>query len=132
MNRVFENFLSDIRPYRSGGESGGTMAFAPRVELTDNGQEYLVHCELPGCKKEDISLDVHDQVLAIQGETKFKQEVNRENVKFSERRYGKWSRTIPLPHRVAKDKVTAKFEDGVLEVVLPRTEEEQKKRITIS
>lgn len=129
MSRLFDNFLTDIRPFR---ETSELSSFVPRVEVSDDGQSYKVHCELPGCRKEDISLDVHDNALMIQGETKQKRDVNKDNVKFSERRYGKWTRSIALPQRVDKNKVSAKFEDGILEVVLPRTEEEQKRRITIS
>lgn len=92
----------------------------PAVEIADAENEYTVTAEVPGLKKEDISIDYDDGVLTIAGEKK--EEVREEDKKYYlfERCYGSFERSFTLPNSVDGDKITAKVSDGVLTIHLPK------------
>lgn len=104
----------------------------PRVEVTENDKQFNVHAELPGVRKEDIHVDVEGDTLTFTGESKQSNDYNDRNVRYSERRYGTYSRTLPVPANVDKDKIQASFKDGVLELSLPKSKTASSKRITVS
>lgn len=87
----------------------------------------VLRAELPGIKKEDVDLTVHDEAITLKGEFKRDETVKDEDYYFSERRYGAFERTVPLPKEIDADKAKALFKDGVLEVVLPKKEEAKPK-----
>ena len=89
--------------------------------------------ELPGLKKSDVNIDVQDGRLVVSGQTAVDTEKKDEGYHLRERRFGRFSRTIPLPRGVKPEEIAAKMEDGVLSVVFPKTGAEQTpKKITIS
>lgn len=89
--------------------------------------------ELPGLKKEDVSIDVHNGVLTVAGESKQSTEHDENGYVVRERRFGKFSRAVSLPQGVKPDDIKASFENGVLTVQFPKTSAEQApKKITIS
>jgi HSP20 family protein len=120
MDRMFGDFLEP--PRRRAQRFRGGLA-APSVELVDRGTEVVLRAELPGVRKEDVDLTVHDEAITVMGEFKRDETVKDEDYYFSERRYGHFERTVPLPEEVDADRAKASFKDGVLEVVLPKKEE---------
>jgi HSP20 family protein len=114
MTRLFDNFLTDMRPTHTAG------MLMPTVDVSEQGNNYIVHAELPGAKKEDIKINVQADTVTISAETKQKKEITKEGTHYSERRFGRWERTIGLPGIVDHKNVKAKYEDGVLEISCPK------------
>jgi HSP20 family protein len=131
IDRLFDQFLERMRlPLRGGGEVE-TMTFLPDVDVIERDNEYLVKVELPGISIEDIDVSVVGDALQIKGEKKLEKEEKEENYYFCERSYGTFLRTIPLPVAIDADKIEAKLDKGVLEVLVPKGAEAKKKKIEI-
>ena len=103
---------------------GGRDMWAPAVEVYQRNNEFVVRAELPGLKKDDVSIDVTDNDLTISGERRQEHETDRGGVYRSERTYGSFYRTIPLPDGAMADQAKATFTDGVLEVRMPAPPEQ--------
>lgn len=103
----------------------------PAVEIAEEKEQVIVKAEIPGLKKEEISVNLSDSLLTISGERREEQEKKEKGYYYSERSYGSFSRTIQLPAEVKADKVSAIFTDGVLEVTLPKTEQAKLRGVTI-
>jgi HSP20 family protein len=107
---------------------GATLSrWAPQVEIDQRGDKLVVRADLPGMKKEDLNIEVDDGVLTISGERKQAQEENRAGFYRSERSYGQFFRSIPLPEGVNADQAEASFNDGVLEVSFPAPKQDQRR-----
>jgi len=102
-------------------------SFTPRVNTREADDAYYIELDLPGIKKDEIEITTEDNVLTISGERKFKEEVKEEDYYKVESRYGKFSRSFTLPEDIDLSAISAKSEDGVLEVVIPKKEDESKK-----
>jgi HSP20 family protein len=107
-------------------------SWAPALDVHEDKDSFVVRTELPGLKREDIEVSLHDGALLISGERKA--EVKQEGVEVhrQERYYGKFQRALTLPTPVAADKITAQYKDGVLTVMLPKVEEAKPKKIDVS
>jgi len=127
MNRMFDDTL--FRPTRFWSEDGGALAVPMDMVETENS--LVVTAPLPGVKPEDVSITVTGNTLTIKGEFKQEQDQERGNVHFRERRYGAFHRSIALPTDVDTNQVEATFEDGVLKLNIPKTEEAKPKQIEI-
>ena len=103
----------------------------PAVEMFEKEDRFIVKAELPGMKEEDIDISVTDDTLTIKGEKKSESEVKDEDYCFCERSYGSFFRSIALPSNVDAKKIEANFDDGVLEVNLPKMPEVKPKKITV-
>jgi hypothetical protein len=99
--------------------------------MVDRDDEIVLRADLPGLDEKDIEVRVHDHTLTIQGERKEEKEEKKEDYYFSERSYGAFTRTLPLPAGVEADKVKATFKKGVLEVHLPKAKEAKGKKIEV-
>jgi HSP20 family protein len=109
------------------GRLGGGGVWSPQIDVIERGDNLVVRADLPGLRKEDVSIDVQDDALTIQGERREEHEDTREGVFLSERSYGRFFRSIPLPDGVSPDEVNAKFSDGVLEITMPRPKQETRR-----
>ena len=98
---------------------------AMRVDVKDEGDHYLLEADMPGIKKEAVSIEVNDGVLTISAQTKQSREEKKENYVFSERRSGSFSRSFTL-NGIDEEKISAACEDGVLKLTLPKLGEEVK------
>ncbi|HEX9942069.1 MAG TPA: Hsp20/alpha crystallin family protein [Thermoanaerobaculia bacterium] len=144
MDRFFDDFLGFGGPVRYGrpglssgsqsqalsrGTGAGSGLWYPQIEVSERGGNLVVCADLPGTRKEDVHLEVHDDFLVLEGERRQEQEQNEGGWYRSERSYGRFYRTIPLPEGVNPDQAKANFKDGVLEVTipLPRREEQQQR-----
>lgn len=103
----------------------------PSIDVYEEGDNIVVKAEIPGVKKEDISVSLTGDTLTITGKKSEEKEVKRENYYRKEIRSGAFSRSLTLPVQVDKDKVKAKYKDGVLELVLPKAPEEKEKEVKI-
>ena len=103
-------------------ESGVTnvTGFTPSVNTREGEYAYHVEVDLPGVKKEDISVDLKDDVLTISGERKTKSEIKEKDYYKKESSYGKFQRSFTLPDNTDTENIEANSEDGVLEVVIPK------------
>ena len=93
-------------------------SWLPEIETFQRGDEFVVRADLPGLEKKDVTLDVRDDALVIQGERSNEHEQEREGFYSSERSYGHFHRVVPLPEGAIADSVKATFRNGVLEVIM--------------
>lgn len=105
--------------------------WAPRVDIQETQEEFLVHAELPGVKKEDVKLTVKDGTLTIQGERNQAKEERGSRFHRTERQYGSFMRSFSLPEGVLEDKLGATYKDGMLTVHLPKSQEPKAKPVEI-
>jgi HSP20 family protein len=140
MDRWFDDLTRGAgfaRPFRSpaGLRRGGfgAEAWVPRVEAGQRGDTFVVKADLPGLKKEDVEVDLTDDAITIRGERRDEHQEEREGYWRSEREYGHFQRTIPLPEGVIGESAEATFRDGVLEVTVkaPPAEASRGRRLEI-
>jgi HSP20 family protein len=121
-------------PLRPDGEKEETLTFpewAPAVDITEDGQEYLIKAELPEIKREEVSVTVENGVLTITGERKLEKEEKGRKYHRVERAYGRFTRSFTLPEDAEGDKVSAHFKDGVLRVRVPKSEKAKPKAVDV-
>jgi HSP20 family protein len=129
MERLFDNFgfgRSWLTP-RGFGELGQSM-WRPQIEVFERNGEFIVRADLPGMNKDNVKVDITDNALTIQGERKQEHEEKHEGFHRSERSYGSFYRTIPLPEGINADAAKASFRDGVLEISMPAPQREERRR----
>jgi HSP20 family protein len=127
IDRLFDSPLADLT-HASNLLSGWT----PALDVYEQKENFLIKAELPGMKKEDITVSLHDGSLSISGERKSETKHEDAEVYRAERFFGRFQRTVTLPAQVAADKVKAQYQDGILTVTLPKTEEAKPKQINVS
>jgi HSP20 family protein len=104
----------------------------PAVDVFEKEDRFVVKAELPGMKEDDIDVSVVGDTLSIKGEKKTEAEIKDEDYYRCERSYGSFYRSIPIPSNVDANKIEASFEDGVLEVTLPKSTKVKPKKIAVS
>lgn len=125
MNRLFEDSAR-----RDNTIGGGT--WTPAVDIYETEKDIVISAELPGMSDGDVDVEVRENVLTVRGERRFEKEVKQENNYHRvERSYGKFSRAFSLPKNVDTEKITARFDKGVLEVRLPKPAESEARAIKI-
>ena len=127
VDELFKGFL--VRPMYSEARQALTPM---RVEVAEKNGAYVVTAELPGVKKEDISVAIDGNQVTLSAEVKREKEISeKDRLLHSERVYGTVSRSFALPQELDEDKVEAKFRDGVLQLTLPKKAAAARKAITI-
>jgi HSP20 family protein len=111
--------------------SATATAWAPALDISERKDAYLVTVELPGLKPEDLDITMEDGLLTIQGERHFTSESSEQQFHRVERSYGAFRRSITLPAHVMAEGIQASFEDGVLQILVPKMEEAKPKRIQV-
>ncbi len=127
IDRLFESPLSELA--RTSQLFSG---WTPPIDVYEDKDNLYVKMELPGMKKEDIELSLHDGSLSISGERKSENKYEGADMHRSERFFGRFQRTVGLPTPVASDKVKAQYKEGILSVTLPKTEEAKPKQIEVN
>lgn len=108
------------------------ISFSPATDVIDKEREIVVRCDLPGVEKKDISIKITEDYVTISGEVKKEKKEKEENYYLEERVYGSFQKSVALPCKVNPENSQAKFENGVLEIVLPKIETGKKvKEITL-
>ena len=120
-------------PFLSGGARQAQLftGWTPALDLYQNNDNVVAVVELPGMRKDDIEISLHDGTLTVSGERK-SESVEGEKAERTERVTGKFRRSITLPARVETDKVNATYKDGILTVTLPKAEDAKPKQIQIN
>jgi HSP20 family protein len=116
------------------GDPGSLPArgrLAPSVDIAEDDERYVVTVELPGSRKEDITVEMKDQILTIRGEKRNEREEKNEHSRWIERSYGTFSRSFALPANAVADRIKADFREGVLTVEVEKAEETKAKTISI-
>jgi HSP20 family protein len=126
IDRLFESPLTELAR-----ASQLLSGWTPALDVHEEKDNIIVRVELPGMKKEDIELSLHDGSLSISGERKSEKKFEDAEVYRAERFVGRFQRTVTLPAPVAADRVKAQYKDGVLTVTLPKTEEAKPKQIDV-
>jgi HSP20 family protein len=127
MNRLFDISL----PGFGGREDRLLGVWSPALDVFQDKDHVFVKCELPGMKKEDIQISLHENALTISGERKQEQEVKEGDGYRSERFFGRFHRSLTLPVRVSADSVKAQYKEGILTVTLAKAEEAKPKQIEV-
>ena len=126
------NSFFDMPFWSSFGRTGQLFTgWSPALDLYESGDQFVAVVELPGMRKEDIDISLHDGTLTISGERK-RESANSETAQRTERYVGTFRRSITLPTRVDTGKVNATYQDGILKVTLPKAEEAKPKQIQVS
>lgn len=126
INRIFDMSIPE-----NWGEGREGTHWHPSVDIYEKDDEMVVHAELPGIKKDDISLSLKDNVLSIKGKRESEEEIDEDGYYRKERRFGSFQRSIPLTESIDPEKVNASFKDGVLEVRVPVSKANSMRRISI-
>jgi HSP20 family protein len=123
LERVFNDFFTS---------SGTERAFVPSLELSERDKEFIMKAELPGMKPEEVEVSIdEDNVLTVRGE-KMKEEVKEEGgYSYNERSYGQFMRSVRLPSSVVGDKIEASFENGILELHIPKSEQGRARKVPV-
>jgi len=127
LNSIFQDFA---RP-EEGSESLAMGNFVPAVDVYEDAQKVMLKLEVPGIKKDDLSIHVEGRTLTVKGERKFEAEEKEENFHRIERRFGSFARSFTLPATVNTDEVGATYADGVLSISLAKKPEAKPKQIEV-
>jgi HSP20 family protein len=132
MNRLFGTFF-DSQAGNGVRANGGRLGrWVPAMDLVEEADRYVLRADLPGVGEDDVSIELDDNVLTISGERRSEQEERRDGYHRVERATGRFSRSLALPDGVDPDSVRARFEQGVLEVSVPKPAERKPHRVAIN
>ncbi|HWC26683.1 MAG TPA: Hsp20/alpha crystallin family protein [Solirubrobacteraceae bacterium] len=132
MNRLFSTFF-DAPTTRGGGNGGtiGTRRWIPAMDLVETDEHFVLKADLPGMTESDVNIEVENNVLTVSGERKTEHEEKHEGYYRLERAAGAFSRSLSLPEGIDADAVTASFDNGVLEVRIPKPAQAKPRRVQI-
>ncbi|HZI23684.1 MAG TPA: Hsp20/alpha crystallin family protein [Chryseolinea sp.] len=117
-SNLIDRFFNDTLA-RTGGSA---YSFVPKVDIIETEKAYELHFAVPGVNKEDFKIDLNDNHLTVSGERKFAKEKKENNLYVVETQYGNFSRTFSLPENVDASKINAIYNNGILEVTVPKDE----------
>ncbi|MDZ4714562.1 MAG: Hsp20/alpha crystallin family protein [Cytophagales bacterium] len=113
---LIDRFFNDSLA-RSGGSS-----FQPKVDIVENDKSYELHVAAPGLTKDDFQIELNDNFLTVSGERKFSSEKKEKNYHSIETQFGAFSRSFSLPENADSSKINAKYNNGILELHIPKDE----------
>jgi len=115
---LIDRFFND-----SMGRSGGSAySFVPKVDIIENEKAFEIQLAVPGMSKEDFKIDLKENHLAVSGERKFTKKTDEKHFRSIETQYGAFRREFVLPENVDAEKIEAKYNNGILELVIPKDE----------
>ena len=128
INDIFEETFGRSRGYPTSTPG----VWFPPVDILESQDAYLIRAELPGMKREDFNLEVHEGSLTLSGERKIEEPANGVEYHRVERISGKFSRSFYLPQSVKSDEIKASYRDGILEIHVPKADAAKPKQIAIN
>jgi HSP20 family protein len=132
IDRLFDEFFGALPAREMGSwDPGAAAAFMPPVDLKETEKDFVLKVELPGLHKEDLSLDITDDSVTLQGERREESEASGACYRCRESQYGAFRRVVEMPRQIVPENVRAKLEDGVLSVVLPKAEVNSRKHVRV-
>jgi HSP20 family protein len=123
----FSQLIDELFAEGGSGDRGLSLA----IDVAEDEKQYVITAELPGVKKNDVSIELEAGVLTIHGEKKSEREEKKEKRHWVERSYGSFTRSLSLPSDALTDRVEASFADGVLTVTIPKSEAAKARAIAI-
>ena len=126
MHKLFDDLGGEEKE-----EGFGRGAWVPKVNINERNSDFVVTVDLPGIRKEDISINLENNMLTINGERKFEIEEKKDSYHRVEKQYGRFSRAFRLPQSVNENGVSAEYNNGELIVTLKKREEKMPKEIPI-
>ena len=126
MARMMDSFLGPSRAV-----NGGSSSWIPPVDVTETEDELVLAFDVPGLQEEQIDVELEDNVLTVSGKREREHEQTGDNFYRWERRFGQFSRSVALPAGVDEGDIQATYDNGVLEIRVPKPEEQKPKRIQI-
>jgi len=128
MNRLFNSFFESSSP------ANGTSLrrWIPAMDLVETDDDFVLRADLPGLTEDDVNIELEDNVLTLSGERKSEREEKNEGYYRVERASGSFQRSLTLPEGVDPEGIRASFENGVLEVRVPKPEQRKPRKVTIS
>lgn len=131
---VLKDFQTDLDRFFAAApvaSKNWPTSMVPEVEVLEKDQEYIVHADLPGMKREDFDITVEGNRFVLRGNRKEETQSDKKGYHYSERRYGSFARSFALPAEIDAEKVKASYKNGVLEVSLPKAAKEKTKKIEV-
>ena len=128
---AFQNEMSRFMNGLLDGPGRAQQTWVPALDVWETPTEVVYSFDLPGIAEDQISLEVKDDTLTISATRERSEETSEDGFYRYERRYGSFARAVGLPQGVDQDKIDARYENGVLEVRVPKPEEQQPKRIEL-
>lgn len=128
INRLFE----DAFPHAKDIDETDLFAWHPLVDIFKTDRGIVIQVELPGIKKENIAIEVKDDVLTIKGERLRDNPIAENDFYRRERSFGTFGRSFNLPYPVKPESISARFKDGVLEIGIPKPEEDKTRQVAVS
>jgi HSP20 family protein len=128
MNRLFGTFFDTPTTAVSGN---GVRRWMPAMDLVETDEHFVLRADLPGLGEDDVRIEVEDRTLTLSGEREAEHEANGEGYYRLERASGAFARSLTLPEGVDPEQIAARFENGVLEVRIPKPEQRKPRRVAI-
>ncbi len=128
IDRLFDDFGFGGLISPSFGRDFESAMWSPQTEVFERGNNLVVRADLPGMTKDDIDVDIEDDQIIIRGERRDERETDEQGFYQTERSYGSFYRSIPLPQGIDSEQANATFRDGVLEITIPKPEQKSRGR----
>jgi HSP20 family protein len=128
MNRLFGTVFDNP----AGGNGSIARRWIPAMDLVEEDGRYVLRADLPGLAEQDVSVELEDNVLTVSGERKSEHEDRKDGYYRIERASGSFSRSLTLPEGIDPESIQAQFDNGVLEVTIPKPEERKPRRVAIN
>jgi HSP20 family protein len=126
VSRVFDAFFGT-----KSGNGVATRRWVPAMDLVADDEHLVLRADLPGLSEEDVNVEVKDGVLTVSGERRAEEKTEEKGYHRIERSYGSFSRSLSIPEGIDPEQVSAEFDNGVLEVRIPKPEERKPHRVQI-
>ncbi|MBD3223737.1 MAG: Hsp20 family protein [Caldithrix sp.] len=124
LDRIYDEFFGDEDEEPGSG-------FIPPVNIEETGSDFIITAELPGVRKEDVSITLQDDKLVLSGRKHTARDEQKDNFLRYERLFGRFNRKFNLPEAIQTNNIDAVFEDGVLKITVPKAKESQSRKINI-
>jgi len=129
---IFDDLFNELYSLPTSFLSKSGMDLSPRIDISETDSEYKIEAELPGINQKEIDVKIDNNILTIKGKKEDIKEEKEKNYHLRERYYGAFQRSISLPNNIEPEKIKASFENGVLNISVPKSDNRTPKKIEIS
>jgi len=129
---IFDDLFHELYSLPTSFLSKSGMDLSPRIDISETDGEYKIEAELPGINQKEIDVKIDNNILTIKGKKEDVKEEKEKNYHLRERYYGAFQRSISLPNNIEPEKIKASFENGVLNISVPKSDKRTPKKIEIS
>lgn len=129
---IFDDFFNELYSLPTSFLSRSGVDLSPRIDVSETDNDYHLEAELPGITQKEIDVKIDNNVLTIKGKKEESSEGKGKNYYIRERYYGSFQRSVSLPSNIIADKISAKFENGILHITIPKDNKKTAKKIEVS